>query len=58
MDQAIVDVSENLWLLPSPRLMDKLKDVKFELFGSLIKDAKDYDVIIVDVDKVSLSYID
>lgn len=58
LDQAIVDVSENLWLLPSPRLMDKLKDVKFELFGSLIKDAKDYDVIIVDVDKVSLSYID
>lgn len=58
LDQAIIDINENLQLLPSPRLKDKLKDVKFELFSSLIKEAKDYDVIIADVDKISLSYID
>lgn len=58
LDQAIVDINENLKLLPSPRIKDKLNDVKFKLFSALIKNAMNYDVIIADVDKISLSYID
>lgn len=59
LDQAIIEVSDKLSLLPYPRILDKFKDIKIESFTRLINESKSlYDVIIVDIDKISLSYID
>lgn len=59
LDQAVIEINNNLSLLPSPRLVDKLNNIKIEAFNKLISEAKDiYDIIIVDVDKINLSYID
>ncbi|MFA9422154.1 MAG: division plane positioning ATPase MipZ [Sedimentibacter sp.] len=59
LEQAVMDINGTLSLLPNPRVTDKLGNIKVEEFSKLINQAKDkYDVIIVDVDKISLSYID
>lgn len=59
LEQAAIEINDNLSLIPSPRIVDKLKDIKIEEFLGLIKDAeKSYDVILIDVDKISSSYID
>lgn len=58
-EQAIIEINGNLWLLPCPRVAGKLGNIKAEAFAKLINEAKDsYDVIIADIDKISLSYID
>lgn len=59
LEQATIEISENLSLLPCPRLADKLNNIKIEAFTKLVNDAKDiYDIIIADIDKIALSYID
>lgn len=59
LDQAVIEISDNLSLLPCPRLADKLSNIKIDSFTRLISEAiNSYDLIIVDIDKVSLSYID
>ena len=58
-EQAIIDINENLFLLPCPRVAGKLGSIKMEEFDKLINEVKDiYDVIITDIDKISSSYID
>lgn len=59
LDQAVIDIDDKLSILPNPRISDKLGNIKIEEFSKLISEAKGkYDVIIADVDKISLSYID
>ncbi|HBV66725.1 MAG TPA: hypothetical protein DEF04_00010 [Clostridiales bacterium] len=59
LDQAAIEVKEDLWLLPYPRIADKLSVVKAEEFSRLINEAASmYDFIIVDADKISMSFID
>jgi septum formation inhibitor-activating ATPase MinD len=59
VDQALIDVNENLSLLPYPRVIDKLKKITPESFNKLITLAKSkYDAIIVDTDNIiNLSHI-
>lgn len=58
-EQAIIDINENLWLLPCPRVAGKLSSIKVEAFDKLINEVKNvYDIIIADIDKISSSYID
>lgn len=58
LDQAVIEITDSLSLLPCPRIADKLSDVKIEEFTKLINDAKNaYEMIIVDIDNISLSYI-
>lgn len=60
MEQSVIDISENLSILPFPRVQNKLDSIKVESFSKLLTDAKtEYDTIIVDVDGISsLFYID
>ncbi|WP_326909374.1 nucleotide-binding protein [Sedimentibacter sp. MB31-C6] len=60
VEQAIIDITENLSILPYPRIFDKLNKVKRENFSKLIIAAKNkYDIIIVDIDKtIELSFVD
>ncbi|HAQ41228.1 MAG TPA: hypothetical protein DCM73_10615 [Clostridiales bacterium] len=59
LEQAAIVISDKLSLLPCPRIAGKLNDIKIEAFTKLVNDAKDvYDIVIADIDKVALSYID
>lgn len=59
LDQAIIEINNNLSILPSPRIADKLDNIKINTFTNLINNSiSEYDFIIADVDKISLSYID
>lgn len=59
LNQAVIDIDDKLSILPNPRISDKLGSIKSESFSRLINEAKSkYDVIIADIDKISLSYID
>lgn len=57
MGQSVIDISDNLSVLPYPRIANKLDNIKRESFSKLINEAKEkYDDIIVDVDSVSSCY--
>jgi len=59
LEQAVIEINEKLSVLPNPRITGKLGTIKSESFIKLINEAKNkYDVIVADVDKISLSYID
>lgn len=59
IDQALIEVNQQLSILPCPRIADKLNNIKIGEFAKLINEAnKLYDIIIIDVDKISLSFID
>lgn len=58
LEQAVIEISEKLSLLPCPRIVGKLDAINQEAFTEIVKKAKEsYDYIIADVDKVSSSYI-
>lgn len=60
MEQSIIDISDNLSVLPYPRITNKLDNIKRDSFTYLINEAKNkFDVTIVDVDCLSsCHYID
>lgn len=59
LNQAIIEINERLSLLPYPRIAEKLCDIQINKFSNLFNEAKkEYDLIFVDVDKLSHSYID
>ncbi|WP_313371324.1 AAA family ATPase, partial [Sedimentibacter sp.] len=59
LELAAIEIIEGLSLLPCPRINDKLGKIKKESFVKIINEAKkDYDVIILDIDKIQLSYVD
>jgi len=58
-NQAVIEINDRLSLLPYPRITKKLSDIQITEFSRLFSDAiKEYDLIIVDIDKLSHSYID
>ena len=58
LDQGLLEIQENLSLLPSPRLDGKLNEINREMFVSLIEKADPYDYVIIDGDKLTNSFID
>lgn len=58
LDQGIIEINENLSLLPCPRLPDKINEINKEKFLGLIDSAAFYDYVIIDADKLTTTYID
>lgn len=57
MEQSVIDIYENLSILPFPRIVNKLDNIKIESFSKLLSEAKtEYDIIMVDVDGISSCY--
>jgi len=57
IEQSVIDVKENLSILPYPRILNKLGPIKRESFAHLIADTKrDYDMTIVDIDSIASCY--
>lgn len=58
-NQAVIETSTGPSLLPAPRIIDKLAGIKLDSITKLFNEAKEqYDVVIADVDSISLSYVD
>lgn len=56
-EQAVINIKENLSILPYPRIANKLGNIKREAFTKIISDIKkDYDITIIDMDSLSLCY--
>lgn len=58
LDQGIIEINENLYLLPYPRLSEKINEINKEKFLILINSAVDYDYVIIDAQKLTSTYID
>lgn len=58
LDQGIIEINENLYLLPCPRLSEKINEINKEKFLILINSAVDYDYVIIDAQKLTSTYID
>lgn len=58
LDQGLMEIQENLSLLPSSRLDGKLNEINRERFVSLLDKAAPYDYVIIDGDKLTNSFID
>jgi septum formation inhibitor-activating ATPase MinD len=58
LDQGIIEINENLFLLPCPRLPDKINEINKENFSRLIDSAVDYDYVIIDAHRLTSNYID
>jgi septum site-determining protein MinD len=58
LDQGIIEINENLSLLPSPRVHGKINEINRELFVNLLNNIEGYDNIIIDADKLTSVYID
>lgn len=57
IDQAIINISEKVDLLPTPRLKDKLINIEMSSFNKLITELeRSYDYIILEAFKISESY--
>lgn len=58
LEQAVIEVSDGLSLLPCPRIADKLSEITRGAFTEITNRVKEtYDFIIADVDKASSVYI-
>ncbi len=58
LEQGIIEINENLSLLPCPRIENKITEINKEAFTELIEDAKGYDYVVIDADKITSAYID
>ncbi|HHZ03126.1 MAG TPA: septum site-determining protein MinD [Tissierellia bacterium] len=58
LELAVMEINENLHLLPSPRVQGKIEKLNRDYFVKLLKYAESYDVVIIDGDELSNSYID
>lgn len=57
VDQTVINIAENVDLLPTPRLKEKLGDIDISSFKKLITELeKHYDHIIIEVSKLSKTY--
>ncbi|MBP1924939.1 septum site-determining protein MinD [Sedimentibacter acidaminivorans] len=57
MEQAVINISDNLCIIPYPRVLNKIDNIKKDSFSRLITEAKDkYDILIIDVNGLSSSY--
>lgn len=57
-EQGTIEINENLFLLPSPRVDGKINEINKELFVNLIDNIEGYDYIIIDADKLTSVYMD
>jgi septum formation inhibitor-activating ATPase MinD len=58
LEQALIEINENLCLLPCPRISGKIDVINKESFDKLLKFSESYDYIIIDGDILTHSYID
>lgn len=59
LELAAIEIKEGLSLLPCPRIKDKLSKIKRDSFVKIVNEAKkDYDAVVLDIDKIQLSYVD
>ncbi len=58
LEQGVIEIIENLSLLPCPRLAGKINDINKDKFIGLIDSAVDYDYVIIDADRLTSTYID
>ncbi|NLJ58102.1 MAG: septum site-determining protein MinD [Tissierellia bacterium] len=58
LEQAVIEIEENLSLLPCPRIPGKIDKINKDYFLKLLKYAENYDQVIIDIDKLTHSYID
>lgn len=57
IDQAIVNIAEKVYILPTPRLKEKLNDIEISYFNKLITELERYyDYVILEVSKLSNAY--
>jgi septum site-determining protein MinD len=57
MEQAVINISDNLCIIPYTRVLNKIGNIKKDSFSRLITEAKDkYDILIIDVNGLSSSY--
>jgi septum site-determining protein MinD len=58
MEQAFMEIKENLYLLPSPRIPGKIDELNRELFINLFEGTENFDDVIIDADSLTSWYID
>ena len=58
MEQAVMEIKENLYLLPSPRIPGKIDELNRELFINLFEGTENFDDVIIDADSLTSWYID
>lgn len=57
IDQAIINISEKVDLLPTPRLKEKLSDIEISCFDKLISELERYyDYVILEISRLSKAY--
>ena len=58
LEQGIIEINENLSLLPCPRIAGKINEIKKESFINLLQSVEAYDYVIIDADKLTSVFID
>lgn len=58
LEQGIIEINENLSLLPCPRIAGKINEIKKESFINLLQSVEVYDYVIIDADKLTSVFLD
>lgn len=58
LEQGIIEIKENLSLLPYPRIAGKINKLNKESFINLLQGIENFDNVIIDADKLTSVYID
>ncbi|HCS10694.1 MAG TPA: hypothetical protein DIV40_04475 [Clostridiales bacterium] len=58
LEQGIIEINENLSLLPCPRISGKINEINKESFINLLQIVEAYDYVIIDADKLTSVYLD
>jgi septum site-determining protein MinD len=58
LEQGIIEINENLSLLPCPRIAGKINEIKKESFINLLQSVGGYDYVVIDADKLTSVFID
>lgn len=58
LEQGIIEINENLSLMPSPRIPGKINEINKESFINLLQSIEAYDYVVIDADKLTSVYID
>lgn len=58
LEQGIIEINENLSLLPCPRIAGKINEIKKESFINLLQSVEAYDYVIIDADKLTSVFLD
>ncbi|NLK65260.1 MAG: septum site-determining protein MinD [Tissierellia bacterium] len=58
LEQGIIEIKENLYLLPCPRIPGKINKLNKESFINLLQSIENFDNVIIDADLLTSAYID